>query len=97
VNHPADRNLEVALSGGGFRAAAFGLGVLIYLAQSGLNKRTATISSVSGGSITNGYVASRCDFGDVAEEDFWPIAAVSSPSPADPGAEAEHRSRVLHH
>ena len=72
---PDDKHLEVALSGGGFRAAAFGLGVLLYLAHSGLNKRVSTIASVSGGSITNGYVASMCNFGDLADDEFWPIAA----------------------
>src|SRR5688572_7703712 len=55
-------DLEVAISGGGLRAAAFGLGVLLYLADSGLNKRVTTITSVSGGSITNGFVATECDF-----------------------------------
>jgi hypothetical protein len=52
----------VALSGGGFRATAFGLGVLLYLAHSGLNKNVKTITSVSGGSITNGFVAQECEF-----------------------------------
>jgi predicted acylesterase/phospholipase RssA len=65
-----DEDLEVALSGGGFRAAAFGLGVLLYLVHSSLNQRVKTISSVSGGSITNGFVAQKCDFASLknAEE-----------------------------
>lgn len=72
-----DENLEVAISGGGFRASAFGLGVLLYLVHSGLNKRVANISSVSGGSITNGYVAQECDFASelTNEANFRPIAA----------------------
>jgi hypothetical protein len=68
--------LDIALSGGGFRATAFGLGVLLYLADSGLNQSVETISSVSGGSITNGFVASRCDFGSLTDtETFRRVAA----------------------
>src|SRR5262245_33332600 len=51
------RNIGIAISGGGHRATAFGLGVLLYLVDSGLNRRVRTITSVSGGSILNGYVA----------------------------------------
>ena len=72
---PDEQNLQVALSGGGFRAAAFGLGVLLYLAHSGLNRRVSTIASVSGGSLTNGYVASKCDFRNLERDDFWPFAS----------------------
>jgi NTE family protein len=43
--------LGVALSGGGFRATVYGLGALLYLVDSGLNKQVTSISSVSGGSI----------------------------------------------
>jgi len=68
--------LDIALSGGGFRATAFGLGVLLYLADSGLNQSVETISSVSGGSITNGFVASKCDFGSLTDtETFRRVAA----------------------
>jgi predicted acylesterase/phospholipase RssA len=55
-------DIEVALSGGGFRASAFSLGALLYLVDSGLNTRVLNITSVSGGSITNGYVACHCDY-----------------------------------
>jgi len=54
--------LEVALSGGGLRAAAYALGALLYLVHSGLYVRVKNISSVSGGSITNAFVACDCDF-----------------------------------
>jgi NTE family protein len=50
-------SLTVALSGGGHRAASFGLGVLLYLADVGRNIDVTSIASVSGGSITNGYLA----------------------------------------
>lgn len=53
---------SIALSGGGHRASLFGLGVLLYLADHGENKRVSSIASVSGGSITNGYLAKTIDF-----------------------------------
>jgi len=49
--------IGVALSGGGYRATAFGLGVLLYLADAQKNRDVVCVSSVSGGSIANGYVA----------------------------------------
>jgi hypothetical protein len=51
------RDVEVALSGGGTRAAAFSLGVLMYLFDAGLGDRLRQVSSVSGGSVTNGFLA----------------------------------------
>ena len=54
---PVEQDLEVALSGGGMRAAAFSLGVLMYLFDVGASARLRQISSVSGGSITNGFMA----------------------------------------
>jgi predicted acylesterase/phospholipase RssA len=62
--------IELALSGAGLRATAFGLGVMLYLIHSGLNKKVRNIASVSGGSITNAFVASRCDFSAVEIETF---------------------------
>lgn len=52
----------VAVSGGGHRAALFALGTLMYLADSGRNQDVSSISSVSGGSMTNGVVARSMDF-----------------------------------
>jgi NTE family protein len=55
-----DRRREgraLCLSGGGFRAALFHLGALRRLNEVGLLSRFQTISSVSGGSITNGLLA----------------------------------------
>ena len=49
----------LALSGGGFRASLFHLGALRRLNDAGLLSRMTTISSVSGGSITNGLLAAR--------------------------------------
>ena len=53
---------SIALSGGGHRASLFGLGALLYCADAGLNSDVTSIASVSGGSITNGYVGSRLDY-----------------------------------
>src|SRR5262245_57265616 len=50
-------SIGIALSGGGHRAAAFGLGVLLYLADAQKNREVTSIASVSGGSLTNGFVA----------------------------------------
>lgn len=49
--------IAVALSGGGFRAALAGLGVLRFLADASLLANVRWSSSVSGGSITNGLLA----------------------------------------
>ena len=46
----------LALSGGGYKAAAFHLGALIRLNELGWLKRLTRISSVSGGSIVSGYL-----------------------------------------
>ena len=53
-----ERTVGVALSGGGHRATIFALGALLYLVDSGRNADVRAISSVSGGSITNAFVAS---------------------------------------
>jgi predicted acylesterase/phospholipase RssA len=55
------RGLGVALSGGGHRAALFGLGVLMYLADAGKLRDLTSIASVSGGSMTNGWLAQSGD------------------------------------
>ena len=58
-----ERDIGVALSGGGHRATVFGLGALLAMADAGLCGRTASISSVSGGSIANGALMVGPDFG----------------------------------
>lgn len=55
-------HLALALSGGGHRATLFAMGALLALVDRGLNRRVVQIASVSGGSITNAFVAQRCDF-----------------------------------
>jgi predicted acylesterase/phospholipase RssA len=65
-----DLTIGVALSGGGFRATLHGLGALMFLVDSGLNKQVNCIASVSGGSVANGMVAARCDFRQVTPAQF---------------------------
>lgn len=58
---PSEIEIHLALSGGGFRAAFFHLGVLRRLFQLGLFNRIKTISSVSGGSFLNGLIGLHYD------------------------------------
>ena len=53
------KNLGLGLSGGGYRATLFNLGTLIRLNEFGLIRKIKRITSVSGGSISNGYLAMR--------------------------------------
>jgi len=53
---PRSKRVALALSGGGFRATLFHLGVLLYLRDSGGLAKVTHISSVSGGSITAAFV-----------------------------------------
>ncbi|RSL18007.1 patatin-like phospholipase [Edaphobacter aggregans] len=55
---PPDRAIGVAFSGGGIRSATFNLGVLQAFASFGLLHRIGYISSVSGGSYINSWLAS---------------------------------------
>jgi NTE family protein len=55
----SDVTIGLALSGGGFRATLFHLGALRRLNDLGLLSKMTMISSVSGGSILNGLLASR--------------------------------------
>lgn len=66
--------IGVAISGGGHRATFFGLGVLLYLADAGENRNVVSISSVSGGSITNGYVGLKADYTTQSSEQFRELA-----------------------
>jgi hypothetical protein len=63
-------NWSIAVSGGGHRASLFGVGALLYLADSGLNADVTSIASVSGGSLTNGYVGAHLDYRGVTGSDF---------------------------
>ena len=70
ANENRPRRIAVALSGGGHRASLFGLGVLMYLTDAGMNRDVTSVSSVSGGSLTNGFVAQECDYSTVTAKEF---------------------------
>ncbi len=79
--------LGLALSGGGYRSALFGVGVLFYLAESEKISRLDTIASVSGGSYTNamahlyaGDLRSASD-GDIVEHFSSFVKAMQKPTP----------------
>jgi hypothetical protein len=61
---------SIAISGGGHRASLFGLGALLYLADSGLNADVTSMASVSGGSLTNGFVGAHLDYPSVSGPQF---------------------------
>ena len=74
VEEPADsgrQHIGVALSGGGHRAGLFGLGALLYLIDAGKGPEIAALSSISGGSLTNGFVGASCDVTKVEPTAFW--------------------------
>ena len=61
---PATRipgSVGLSLSGGGYRATLFHLGAIRRLNEFGIMPKLTTVSSVSGGSILNGFLASRLD------------------------------------
>jgi NTE family protein len=63
--------IGLCLSGGGFRAAFFGAGVVRYLAEAGQLPQLQAVSAVSGGSITAAILAER-----------WPELSAAGFSPA---------------
>ena len=50
----------IALSGGGHRATLANIGALIAIIDRGLGSKIIQVASVSGGTITNAFVAQRC-------------------------------------
>ena len=72
-NGATRRSTGLCLSGGGYRAAAFGLGVILWLIDCGKLETVGVVSSVSGGSITNAYLARLAtgrEVGALAPSDF---------------------------
>jgi hypothetical protein len=59
--HIADGGFAVALSGGGHRAALATLGAMLALVDRGLGPKILQVASVSGGSMTNAFLAHRCN------------------------------------
>ncbi len=70
-----ERNVAIALSGGGHRACLFALGALLYLVDAGKGPAIASVSSVSGGSLANGVLAQDLDLGSAGPGDLGPIAS----------------------
>lgn len=66
--------IGVALSGGGHRAALFGLGVLLYLVDAQKNREVSSVASVSGGSLTNGVVAQSSNYRSATADEFSEVA-----------------------
>jgi NTE family protein len=62
-----EKRIGLALSGGGFRAAAFHLGVFRKLQTLGLLDKLDLLSCVSGGSIAGGFLAAEWGTPDVLE------------------------------
>jgi len=61
-------NIGLALSGGGFRATVFHLGVLARLAEENRLEDVTFISTVSGGSLCAGLIYARSQWG-------WPASS----------------------
>lgn len=64
------KSLAVSLSGGGHRATLFVLGALMYLVDAKVNAHVTSIASVSGGSLTNGFVGQTLNFRETDGPDF---------------------------
>lgn len=66
-------SIGVSLSGGGHRATLFSLGALLAIVDLDRQGDVHWINSVSGGSITNAYVAANCEYSNVGPEEFYRI------------------------
>src|SRR4051812_30862231 len=69
------RRLGLALSGGGFRATLYHLGLIRFLRDAGLLSSVTHISSVSGGSILGAHLALNWDRYTGSANDFDSAAA----------------------
>ena len=58
-NRSVGSSIGLCLSGGGFRASLFHLGVLRYLAEAGQLANVSGVSTVSGGSIVGAFLATK--------------------------------------
>jgi NTE family protein len=70
MNDTIRKKIGLALSGGGYRAAAYHIGTLRALNRLGILDNIDVISSVSGGSITSSYYALNKDNHDDFEQSF---------------------------
>ena len=67
---PGNKSLAVSVSGGGHRATLFALGALMYLVDAKANADVTSIASVSGGSLTNGFVGQNVNFRETNDTEF---------------------------
>jgi Patatin-like phospholipase len=74
----AEPKVGVALSGGGHRAALFGLGALLYLVDVGKGPQLGSVASVSGGSLTNAFFGATVDLSTVEPQAMWTQARVAA-------------------
>src|SRR6266700_1053495 len=65
----------VALSGGGHRATLATLGALLAIVDRGLGPKVIQVASVSGGSISNAFVAQRCRLEELGPGEMDDVAA----------------------
>jgi predicted acylesterase/phospholipase RssA len=63
-----EKSIGLCLSGGGFRASLYHLGVLRYLAETGQLANVGSVSAVSGGSIIAAYLAIKWE--ELRKRDF---------------------------
>ena len=69
------QHVGLSMSGGGHRASLFGLGALMYLIDAGKGPELAAVASVSGGSLTNGWVGLETDLTTVSPAAFRSLAS----------------------
>jgi predicted acylesterase/phospholipase RssA len=69
------KKIGLALSGGGFRATLYHLGLVRFLRDAGLLKQVTNITSVSGGSITAAHLVLNWDLYTGSAEEFDKAAA----------------------
>jgi predicted acylesterase/phospholipase RssA len=69
------RKIGLALSGGGFRASIYHLGLIRFLRDAGLLSRVSHITSVSGGSIFGAHLALNWNRYNGSPSDFDAVAA----------------------
>lgn len=68
LTEPGD-HVTISLSGGGLRATLFALGALLAVVEAGVNARVSSISSVSGGSIANGFISSNGKYDQLTRQE----------------------------
>ena len=92
---PAEGDPCLCLSGGGFRATLFHLGGLVRLNELGVLAKFSAITSVSGGSILNGVLATRWSRLTLASNGVFTNFAEEVADPVRQFCSKDLRTRVL--